>query len=67
MGQTLQCLYDKIGDTMKYELSKAVYCCCGKYYALTESVKDKKCKCQNCGKELKPKLKVPYIYIVKNS
>ena len=52
---------------MTYELSKAVYMCCGKYYALTDAVKNKKCKCMNCGKELKPKLKVPYIYIIKNN
>ena len=50
---------------MKYELAKAVYCCCGKYYACTDAVKDKPIKCQNCGKTIKPKLKVPYIYIVK--
>ena len=49
---------------IKYELSKAVYQCCGKYYACDTTAKDSKCKCQNCGKELKPKLKVPYIYIV---
>lgn len=48
----------------KYNLSKAVYQCCGKYYVCTDAVKDSKCKCQNCGKELKPKLKVPYIFIV---
>lgn len=52
---------------MKYEPSQAVYMCCATYYACTDSVKDKKCKCQKCGKELKPKLKVPYIYIVKNN
>lgn len=50
---------------MIYELSKAVYQCCGKYYACTDTVKDKKIKCKNCGKTLTPKLKVPYIYIVK--
>ena len=49
---------------VKYKLSGAVYQCCGKYYASDENTKDKKLKCQNCGKELKPKLKVPYIYIV---
>ena len=49
---------------MKYTLSKAVYQCCGKYYACTDAVKDSKVKCQNCGKELKPKLKVPYVFII---
>ena len=48
----------------KYTLSKSVYQCCGKYYATNDAAKDIKLKCQNCGKELKPKLKVPYIHIV---
>ena len=52
---------------MKYELSQSVYQCCGKYYACTEATKDKVIKCQNCGKSLKPKRKIPYIYIVKQN
>lgn len=57
---------NKRGTNMKYEQSQAVYMCCATYYACTDSVKDKKCKCQKCGKELKPKLKVPHIVIVKS-
>lgn len=50
---------------MKYEKCKAVYTCCGKYYAPTDSASEKQIVCQTCGKKLLFPVKTPHIVIVK--
>lgn len=51
---------------MKYEKSKAIYSCCGKYFACTNAVADKKPVCDSCGAKLTVPLRVPKIVIVKS-